>query len=96
MTAQWHREHDSVAGSVTIPKALEAEIERSLNEYCGMDECIDPEKLPWVVTEALDDLFSDIQENGPEDPRFVIAEAVRELCRNECETGAVHFVKGRA
>jgi hypothetical protein len=94
MSADWHREQDSVAVSVTIPKAIEAEIERSLLEYCEMEE--EDDKLPWVGTGALDDFFSDVEDNGPDDPRYVIAAAVREMCRSECDCGFIHYVKGKA
>lgn len=90
-TAQFHREQDSIACSVTIPKPLEEKFMEMMDMVGGL-EGKDEGKLPWISTGALDDLFSDISDNGPSDPLYPLADKVFALCRSECDCGFTHVI----
>ncbi len=94
--AQIRPSQDSVAASVTIPKALERKLLDALLATGYLEE--EPEKA-WkilLLDESIDDFFSDVEDNGPVDPLHAIAADVRALTRCEASCGYIHLVKGRA
>lgn len=99
---QFHAEQDSVAGSVTIPAALEAAFISTALEIGALDKPLpatvgyaDP--LPTIQLEAFSDLFSDLQDNvdhgDAPNPLLKLSAGIERLVNSECSCGVYHIVK---
>ena len=88
----FHQTQDSVSGSVTIPKGQEDAFIKMLEAF-GYIEDLDPK---WTILEldsGVDDLFSDLEDNGISDPFYEVAKACRELINDPTSCGVFHIIR---
>lgn len=97
-SARWHRERDSIAGSVHIPEDVAEKFLDALATYGVLDDethlnISDPELMPSVDHRAVNDMCSNIVDNGQADPLFGVAKLIRILCRSEIDCGTLHLTR---